>query len=122
VILVAEDDADVRRLTRTVLENFNYTVIEAVDGEDAVRQFASNQDTIQLLLMDVIMPRKNGKEACEEIRKIRPDVKVIFTSGYPAEVIRQKGMLDETDLFLFKPASPRETLHMVQDALYPDPC
>jgi len=121
VILVAEDDADVRQLTRTVLENFGYTVIEAVDGEDAVRQFAIHQDMIQLLLMDVIMPRKNGKEACEDIRKIKPDIKVIFTSGYPAEVIRQKGVLDETDLFLFKPASPRETLHMVQEALFPDP-
>jgi PAS domain S-box-containing protein len=121
VILVAEDDADVRLLTRTVLENFGYTVIEAVDGEDAVRQFTSRQDVIQLLLLDVIMPRKNGKEACEEIRKSKPDVKVIFTSGYPAEVIRQKGVLDETDLFLFKPASPRETLNMVQEALYPNP-
>jgi PAS domain S-box-containing protein len=121
VILVAEDDADVRKLTRTVLENFGYTVIEAIDGEDAVRQFTLHQAVIQLLLLDVIMPRKNGKEAWEEIRKIRPEVKVVFTSGYPADVIRQKGMLAETDLFLFKPASPRETLRMVQDALYPDP-
>jgi PAS domain S-box-containing protein len=121
VILVAEDDADVRQLTRTVLENFGYTVIEAVDGEDAVRQFTGHQDVVQLLLLDVIMPRMNGKEACEEIRLLKPDVKVIFTSGYPAEVIRQKGVLDESDLFLFKPASPRETLRMVQDALYPNP-
>ena len=121
VILVAEDDADVRLLTRTVLENFGYTVIEAMDGEDAVRQFMSHQDVIQLLLLDVIMPRKNGKEACEEIRKIRPDIKVIFTSGYPSDVIRQKGVLDEADLFLFKPASPRETLRVVQEALYPEP-
>jgi len=121
VILVAEDDADVRQLTRTVLENFGYTVIEAVDGEDAVRQFTNNQDVVQLLLLDVIMPRMNGKEACEEIRLLKPDVKAIFTSGYPAEVIRQKGVLDESDLFLFKPASPRETLRMVQDSLYPNP-
>ncbi len=121
VILVAEDDADVRQLTRTVLENFGYTVIEAMDGEDAVRQFTSHQDMIQLLLLDVIMPRKNGKQASEEIRKIKPEVKVIFTSGYPADVIRQKGVLDETDLFLFKPASPRETLRMVQDTLFPVP-
>ncbi len=122
MILVAEDDADVRQLTRTVLENFGYTVIEAMDGDDAVQQFTSHQDMIQLLLLDVIMPRKNGKEVCEEIRKIKPDVKVIFTSGYPSDVIRQKGVLDETDLFLFKPASPRETLRMVQDALLPAHC
>jgi signal transduction histidine kinase/CheY-like chemotaxis protein len=122
VILVAEDDADVRQLTRMVLENFGYTVIEALDGEDAVLQFTGHQDMIQLLLLDVIMPRKNGKEAFEEIRKIKPDVKVIFTSGYPADVIRQKGVLDETDLFLFKPASPRETLRMVQNALSPSFC
>ncbi len=121
VVLIAEDDADVRQLTRTVLENFGYTVIEAVNGEDAVRQFTAHQDAVQLLLLDVIMPRMNGKEAFEEIRLLKPEVKVIFTSGYPADVIRQKGVLAETDLFLFKPASPRETLRIVQDALYPEP-
>src|SRR5574340_481418 len=65
-ILVAEDDESLRKLSSIVLTQFGYTVIEAVDGEDAVRQFMENKDRIQLLLFDLIMPKINGKEARSE--------------------------------------------------------
>lgn len=71
-ILLAEDDRPVRELTATVLQNFGYTVIEAVDGEDAVKQFMENKDRVRLLIFDVIMPKKNRKEACNEIQACLP--------------------------------------------------
>jgi PAS domain S-box-containing protein len=116
-ILIAEDDASVRALVKEVLEQSGYAVIEAVDGEDAVSAFTKNRDKIKLLILDVIMPKKNGKEAYEEIRKARPDVKVIFSSGYTADILHRKG-LDEGDVgFISKPVSPTELLRSVRQAL-----
>ncbi len=116
-ILVGEDDAAVRTLVRTVLEEFGYTVITAVDGEDTIRKFREQGETIQLLLLDVIMPGKNGKEAYEEIRKLKPDVKVLFTSGYTADLIQKKGVLDGEINLVYKPVSPTELLIKIRDVL-----
>ena len=69
-ILFAEDDANVRNVTKTLLEEFGYKVIVAVDGEDAVTLFEKNRDRIQLLIFDIIMPKLNGKEAYEKIINI----------------------------------------------------
>jgi len=116
-ILVAEDDVNVRNLTKAVLEGFGYTVIEAVDGDDAIAQFKKHQDRIELLLLDVIMPRKSGKEVYDAIALIKPGMKALFTSGYTAEAIHEKGILDTTLNFISKPASPRELLKRVSDIL-----
>ncbi|HAK59792.1 MAG TPA: hybrid sensor histidine kinase/response regulator [Nitrospiraceae bacterium] len=116
-ILVGEDDAALRSLARTVLEDFGYTVIMAEDGEDAVRQFKEHAETIQLLLLDVIMPGKNGKEAYEEIRNVKPDVKVLFTSGYTADLIQKKGILDGDINLVYKPVSPTELLIKIREVL-----
>ncbi|MEW6739751.1 MAG: ATP-binding protein [Nitrospirota bacterium] len=116
-ILAAEDDAEVRRLTKEVLENFGYKVIEAVNGVDAINKFIENKDRIQFLLFDLIMPKKNGKEAYEEIRKIMPDIKVLFTSGYPADIIHEKGVLEEGINFISKPVSPDDLLRKVREVL-----
>lgn len=69
-VLLAEDDETVKKLIRTMLEGFGYKVIEAADGEDAVNKFIENRDNIRLLILDVVMPKKNGKEVYEEIRKV----------------------------------------------------
>lgn len=116
-ILVAEDDATIRKLLREILEMYGYTVIEAVDGEDAVRRFQENKDRIQLLIIDVIMPKKNGKEAYEEIKKIHGDVRVLFSSGYTADIIHKKGVLEEGVNFLSKPATPQHLLSKVREVL-----
>jgi CheY-like chemotaxis protein len=81
---VGEDDPDTRLFLKTVLEDSGYTVIEAVDGRDAVEKFEKERDRIRLLMLDIIMPRQNGREAYEDIRKICPAVKTIFLSGYTA--------------------------------------
>ena len=77
-ILVAEDDDEVRRLTKNVLEEFGYTVVEATDGEDAISKFLKHKRKVDLVMLDVVMPRKNGKEVYQYVRKIRPDVKALF--------------------------------------------
>jgi len=116
-IILAEDDQVVRELTKTVLEGFGYNVIEASDGEDAVKNFIQDKDIIQLLILDVVMPKKSGKEAYEEIRKIRPDIKALFTSGYAVDIIRRKGLLEEGFNFIPKPILPRELLRKVREVL-----
>jgi DNA-binding response OmpR family regulator len=80
--LLAEDDADVRRLPKTVLKESGYTVITALDGEDPVSKFKENRGQVQLVILDVAMPRKTGKEAYVEIIKIKLKTKALFTSGY----------------------------------------
>jgi hypothetical protein len=116
-ILVAEDDEIIRNLTSSILREFGYTVIVAKDGNDAVSLYRENRDLIKLLLLDVIMPRKNGKDAYEEIRTIRPDVKVVFISGYSADMISKEGILEEGTSFISKPVSPSELLRKVREVL-----
>jgi polar amino acid transport system substrate-binding protein len=116
-ILVAEDDAALRKLTSVVLSSCGYTVITAEDGEDAVTKFRENKDTIQLLLFDIIMPKKNGKEASEEIRKIMPGVKVLFASGYTTDVMWQRGGFTEGGEFILKPIVPKVLLKKVREVL-----
>ena len=94
-ILLAEDDARLRKLTVLVLEQMGYTVITANDGEEAVTKFMENKDRIQLLLFDIIMPKKNGREAYDEIRKVMPTIPVLFASGYSPDMLREKALIDK---------------------------
>jgi len=116
-VLLAEDDASVRKLIRMILEDYGYTVIEAVDGDDALRKFGENSERIQLFLSDVVMPGKNGKEAFDEIRKLKPALKVIFASGYTADVIHKKGILEENIDYITKPVAPTTLLLKVREVL-----
>ncbi len=117
VLLLVEDDAGTRQVARHLLEEYGYTVLEAVDGEDAVRMFRENSARVQLVLCDVIMPRRNGRQTYEELKRIQPDVRVIFMSGYPADIISQRGILEENVRILSKPLNPTELLTEIRDAL-----
>ena len=116
-VLIAEDDEQVRALSKEMLIQSGYKVIEAVDGEDAVRKFRENKDKIQLLIFDVIMPKKNGKKAYEEILRLKPDIKAIFISGYATEVISKHGIIEDDLHFICKPLSPSELLRKVGEVL-----
>lgn len=116
-ILLAEDEPAVREVNRSILEEFGYTVIEAVDGEEAVAKFRARSAGIDLLLLDLIMPKKNGREAYEEILKIRPDVKAIFMSGYAADLMRAKGALHSDVELVSKPLAPGELLKKVRETI-----
>jgi PAS domain S-box-containing protein len=116
-ILVAEDNDSLRRLAITVFESFGYKVIEAKDGDDAVKKFAANKESIDLCLFDVIMPKKNGKEAFEIIKEMKSDIKVIFLSGYNVDMINRKGIFEEHMDFVLKPANPKDLLRKVREVL-----
>ena len=115
-ILVAEDDAGVRNLVELVLKKFGYRVILAADGQEVVDLFALHRESIDLILMDIIMPKKNGIEAIAEIRELHPGVKVLFTSGYTADFIRSRGMEDGMAL-ISKPVQPMELLKKIREML-----
>ena len=116
-ILVAEDDTAVRNLTRDVLEQSGYTVIEAVDGEDALRLFKDHAGKIKMLILDVIMPKMNGREAYTACVEIKPEIKALFMSGYTANIIHKKGLLEAGFNFILKPVSPSEMLKIVRKIL-----
>ncbi len=116
-ILVAEDDRFLRTLVGTVLYRSGYTIIEAVDGEDAVHKFYNSPEAIDLLLLDMDMPKKNGKEVYDEIRQTKPDIKVMFAGAYPGEVMQSRGMIDEDTHFLAKPFGPRLLLKKIREVL-----
>ncbi|MCX5813430.1 MAG: ATP-binding protein [Proteobacteria bacterium] len=116
-ILIAEDNLDIRVLIRKILHSKGYTVIESIDGEDAIKTFMEHKDSVVLLILDVVMPRKNGKEVYEEIRKIKSHIKVLFTSGYTGDVVLEKGIHDEAVDFISKPLSPDELLLKVREVL-----
>lgn len=116
-ILVAEDSDDVRNLAREILTYGGYRVILAVDGEDAVVKFEKHADEIDLVLLDVVMPRKNGKEVHDTIKALNPDIKVLFMSGYTADIIHQKGILEEGIRFISKPLTPDTLLRKIREVL-----
>ena len=116
-VLIADDDESIRDLIGQILSQFGYTVITATGGVDALRKFDEYKDSISLLLMDIIMPNMNGKEVLDEIRKIRPDIKSIFISGYTADIINKKGILDAALDFITKPLMPAELLKKVREVL-----
>ncbi len=115
-LLVAEDDGEVRTLIKDVLENAGYRVIEAKDGEDALSRFSENRDAVNLLISDVVMPKKNGKEVYMAIKKIKP-MKVLFISGHTADVVIDKGVYGKTFNYVSKPVSPSDLLKKVREIL-----
>ena len=116
-ILVAEDDASLRKLTRIVLESFGYSVITAEDGEDAITKFMENRERISLVLLDMIMPKKNGKEVSEAIRKVSPRIKILFVSGYTMDIIKTKELTEAGFDFIHKPFRPKDLLIKVREVL-----
>ncbi|WP_136515673.1 response regulator [Geomonas edaphica] len=117
-IMVVEDEPSLRQLLDSILTEHGYRVILAQDGEDAIEKFQGTPPgTIALVLMDLIMPRMNGKEACEEIRKVDPSMRVAFTSGYTREFIDIRDALAEDTELIMKPVQPTELLRKVRDLL-----
>jgi PAS domain S-box-containing protein len=115
-ILVAEDNEAVRGLMREMLNTHGYTVVEAADGKEAIDRFRKNKD-IQLLLLDSVMPKKNGREVYDAINAIRPDVRVVFTSGYTRDIVLDKGIEDKTFDFISKPIVKDKLLEKVREVL-----
>jgi signal transduction histidine kinase/CheY-like chemotaxis protein len=116
-ILVVEDDNMVRRALTEMLQSVGHTVIEACDGDDAVTKFLAHKDEIHLVLMDVIMPRKSGGDAYQELKAIQPDMKLIFMSGYAGDYLTGKLGMEEDLHFISKPVSPKELFEKIRSVL-----
>jgi signal transduction histidine kinase len=116
-ILVAEDEASLRKFIRITLESFGYEVITAEDGEDAITKFEENRERIRLVLLDMVMPKKNGKEVSAAIRMISPGMRVFFMSGYTMDIINTKELLAGDFDFILKPFQSRDLLQKVRGIL-----
>ena len=116
-ILVADDDNVFREFIKTQLERSGYSVIEAIDGIDAIRKFVDHKESIELLIIDVIMPKMHGREVYESIKKMRPGIKSIFVSGYEADFINKKIESEEQIHLILKAELPKILLPKVQEIL-----
>jgi CheY-like chemotaxis protein len=116
-ILVVDDEAQVRNLARDILLGAGYRVIEAEDGEQALRLAEEHSGVIHVLLTDIMMPGINGKELADRLGAVRPDTKMIFMSGRAAEVISEAGVLIPVDAFLAKPFTVERLLNKVRERL-----
>jgi CheY-like chemotaxis protein len=102
-VLLVEDEDQVRDLAREVLQMNGYTVLEAPDGGEAVRICEQYRDRIDLVLTDMIMPHMNGRELFALLSAARPDLKVLYMSGYTDQAVIGEGLLDEGAAYLQKP-------------------
>jgi two-component system cell cycle sensor histidine kinase/response regulator CckA len=116
-LLVVEDEEAVTLLLKKTLERAGYRVITSGDGEDAVSKFREHGDQISLVISDVVMPKKNGREMLEEIRRMKPGTKFVFISGYTADIIQGKGILEDDVDFLRKPFVKTDLLRKVRETL-----
>jgi len=102
-ILVVEDDVTVRSLVPLMLRQEGYIVLVASDGEEALRMFQNHDGRIDLVITDVIMPKMNGPELADSLTQLKPNLKVLFTSGYTSNIIVHHGVLNPGVAFLEKP-------------------
>ncbi len=116
-ILIAEDEAPLRELMRIILESFGYTVLAAEDGEEAVRMFLEHRDRVRLVILDLIMPKKNGKAAADEMKKAQPGVRTLYMSGYSEDTFKKQGVGEEGLVFVQKPVSPKVLLTKIRELL-----
>lgn len=116
-LLVVEDEPMVRRLLRVALEAQGYKVLEARDGEDAIRLADSHAGPIHLLLTDVVMPGLGGREVARQVLLRRSTARVLYISGYTDDAIVRHGVIEATDAFLQKPFTPSSLSRKVRELL-----
>jgi CheY-like chemotaxis protein len=108
-ILVVDDEEIVRRTARAALERYGYAVFEAADGRDALDLFSRLHDRLSAVLLDLMMPRMSGEEAWPHIRRVRPDMKIVISSGYD-EAEAMKLFSPEPNLYFIKKPYTAATL------------
>ncbi len=119
-VLLVEDAEAVRSVVRQILERWGYTIIEASTPQMALRMSAEHRGSIDLLLTDVVMPDMGGRRLAEELVSLRPDLKVLYMSGYTDDAIVRHLVLDGDVAFLPKPFSPDALVHAIRSVLDAD--
>jgi CheY-like chemotaxis protein len=114
-VLVVEDVASVRAVTREMLSRFGYKVLEAADGPTALQLAEAYAEPIHLLLTDVVMPEMNGRDLAQRIGTARPATKVLFMSGYTDDAVVRHGILRDGIAYLQKPFTPRSLAKKVRE-------
>jgi CheY-like chemotaxis protein len=116
-ILLAEDEPALRELTREVLEEHGYAVLEAGSGDGALKRAEEYPGTIDLLLTDVVMPRMSGRELADRLTRLRPGLRVMFMSGYTDDAVVRHGVSAPSAAFIQKPFGPESLLAKVREVL-----
>jgi len=116
-ILLAEDNVGLRKLATRFLESAGYTVLGAATAEEALRLLERHEDSVHLLLTDVVMPGMSGRQLAEQLTQTRPEVKVLFMSGYTSDTIVRHRVLEAQLAFVSKPFTAAALLQKVRDVL-----
>jgi CheY-like chemotaxis protein len=116
-ILVVEDQTEVLSVTRSILTRHGYKVLEAVNGAEALSIMENPEGSVDLLLTDVIMPGMSGPELAERLATRRPDLRVLYTSGYTDDTVVRHGVLDAGMAFIQKPFTPSGLLGKIRGLL-----
>jgi CheY-like chemotaxis protein len=116
-VLIGEDNETLRKMTKNVLENNGYTVILAEDGKTALTAFEKHRETIDIIILDLMMPGKRGFDVYREIVKEAPQIKVLFVTGYSEDEVEQGEIRARSLPLLFKPYTPFDFLRRVREIL-----
>jgi two-component system, cell cycle sensor histidine kinase and response regulator CckA len=120
-VLLVEDDADVRRATRRMLENLGYFVLEARDGEEGLAVATRAAGSIDVVVTDLMMPRMNGGDLARALAAKYPTLRIVFTSGYTDDAVLRRRLVDSEHRFLQKPFTAEQLSTAISELLVPAP-
>lgn len=116
-VLVVEDEESVRELAAKILSEYGYKVLSAKNEEKALSLWEKYSEKIDLLLTDVVLPGTSGRELAEKLKALKPELKVLYMSGYAENIISHHGVLDKNIFFLQKPFTPHNLVRKIREVL-----